>query len=148
MGWTIGVRSPRGAKDFSSSPCVHAGSGANPACYPMGTGGPFPEGKARPGRDADTHPYPVPRLTMSRSYTSSPPCASMACSGTAFFYGHTTHSQIYYMLYWITLYSPPGVHTSLPVRWLRFDKPFTRPTFCFFPLRWMYEVHLCYSGFL
>jgi hypothetical protein len=31
-----------------------------------------------------THPCLVPMLRMSRSYTSSPPCASMACSGTAF----------------------------------------------------------------
>jgi hypothetical protein len=27
--------------------------GAHPASSPMGTGGPFPGGKARPGRDAD-----------------------------------------------------------------------------------------------
>jgi hypothetical protein len=33
-----------------------------------------------------THPHLVPRLRMSRSYTSSPPCASMACSGTALLY--------------------------------------------------------------
>jgi hypothetical protein len=39
--------------------------------------------KARPGRDADHSPYLVPRSRMSRSYTSSPPNASMACSGTA-----------------------------------------------------------------
>jgi hypothetical protein len=50
---SIGVRSPAGAEDFSSSPCVQTGSGAHPASYPMGTGGPFPGGKARPGRDAD-----------------------------------------------------------------------------------------------
>jgi len=31
-------------------------SGAHPASYPMGTGGPFPGGKARPGRDADHSP--------------------------------------------------------------------------------------------
>jgi hypothetical protein len=30
-----------------------------------------------------THPHLVPRLSMSRSYTSSPPCASMTCSRTA-----------------------------------------------------------------
>jgi hypothetical protein len=66
----IGVRSPAGAKDFSSILCVQAGSVAHPASYPMGTGVPFPGGKARPGRDAD----------------HSPPCstdASMACSETA-----------------------------------------------------------------
>jgi len=49
----IGVRSPAGAKDFSSSLCVQTGSGAHPASYPVGTGGPVSGGKARPGRDAD-----------------------------------------------------------------------------------------------
>jgi hypothetical protein len=49
----IEVRSPTGAEDFFSSPCVQTGSGAHPASYPMGTGGPFPGGKERPGRDAD-----------------------------------------------------------------------------------------------
>jgi hypothetical protein len=34
----IGVRSPAGAKDFSSSLCVQTGSGAHPASSPMGTG--------------------------------------------------------------------------------------------------------------
>jgi hypothetical protein len=52
----IEVRSPIGAEDFSSSPCVQTGSEAHPASYPMGTGGPFPGGKARPGRDADHSP--------------------------------------------------------------------------------------------
>jgi hypothetical protein len=52
----IGVQSPAGAKDFSSNLCVQTGSGAHPASCPMGTGGPFPGGKARPGRDADHSP--------------------------------------------------------------------------------------------
>jgi hypothetical protein len=52
----IEVRSPTGAKDFSSSPCVQTGSGAHPASYPMGTGGSFPGRKARPGREADHSP--------------------------------------------------------------------------------------------
>jgi hypothetical protein len=52
----IGVRSPAGAKDFSSNLCVQTGSGAHPASCPMGTGGPFPGGKARSGRDADHSP--------------------------------------------------------------------------------------------
>jgi hypothetical protein len=51
----IEVRSPTGV-DFSSSPYVQTGSGAHPASYPMGTGGSFPGGKARPGRDADHSP--------------------------------------------------------------------------------------------
>jgi hypothetical protein len=52
----IGVRSPAGAEDFSSNLCVQTGFEAHPASCPMGTGGPFPGGKARPGRDADHSP--------------------------------------------------------------------------------------------
>jgi hypothetical protein len=52
----IEVRSPAEVKDFSSSLCVQTGSGAHPASYTMGTGGLFPGGKARPGRDADHSP--------------------------------------------------------------------------------------------
>jgi hypothetical protein len=49
----IGVRSPAEAKEFSSNLCVQTGSGAHPASCTMCTGGPFPGGKVRPGRDAD-----------------------------------------------------------------------------------------------
>jgi hypothetical protein len=52
----IKVRSPAGAKDFSCSFCVQTGSEANPVSCTMGTGGPFPGAKARPGRDADHSP--------------------------------------------------------------------------------------------
>jgi hypothetical protein len=52
----IEVRSPAGANDFSSNLCVQTGSGAHPASCTMGTGGTFPGGKARPGRDADHSP--------------------------------------------------------------------------------------------
>jgi hypothetical protein len=75
----IEVRSPAEARDFSSNPCVHTGSGAHPASCTMGTGVSFPRGKARPGRDTDHSPHLVPRSWMSTSYTSisSPPCASI-----------------------------------------------------------------------
>jgi hypothetical protein len=56
MGWTIGVWSSTGTQDFSSSSCIQTGSEAHPASYPMGTGGPFPGGKAWPRRDADHSP--------------------------------------------------------------------------------------------
>jgi hypothetical protein len=62
-----------GTRDFSYSLCVQTDYWANPASCPMGTGGPYPGGKARPGRDADHSPNLVPRLRMSRSYISSPP---------------------------------------------------------------------------
>jgi hypothetical protein len=52
----IGVRSPAGAKDFFSILCIQTGSKAHPASCTMGTGGPFPGGKARPGREADHSP--------------------------------------------------------------------------------------------
>jgi hypothetical protein len=45
----IAVRSPAGAKDYSSILCVQTGSGAHPASFTMGTGGPFLGGKARRG---------------------------------------------------------------------------------------------------
>jgi hypothetical protein len=57
----IELLSPAEAKDISSSLCVQTGSGAHPASCPMGTGGPFPGRKARPGRDADNSPHLVPR---------------------------------------------------------------------------------------
>jgi hypothetical protein len=52
----IAVRSPAEARDFSSNLFVHTGSGAHPDSCTMGTWGPFPEGKARQGRDADHSP--------------------------------------------------------------------------------------------
>jgi hypothetical protein len=60
-------------KDFVSNLYAQTGSGAHPASCTMGTGSPFPGGKARPGRDADHSPHLVPRSRISRSYTSTPP---------------------------------------------------------------------------
>jgi hypothetical protein len=54
--WMTGVWSQTEAEGVSSSLCVQTGSGTHPASYPMGTGGPFPGGKARPGCDADHSP--------------------------------------------------------------------------------------------
>jgi len=48
--------------------------GYQPTSYPVGTGGPFPGGKQRPGRGNDHSPPPhlEPRSRMSSRYTSSP----------------------------------------------------------------------------
>jgi hypothetical protein len=81
----IGVRSPAGAKDFSSILCVQTGSGAHPASCTMGTGGPFPGGKSAAG----AWRWPLtPIKCRGREWVGAipplPPSASMACSGTAF----------------------------------------------------------------
>jgi hypothetical protein len=52
----IEVRSPAGAKDFSSNFCIQTGSGAHPASCTIGTGGPFPGTKTQPRRNADHSP--------------------------------------------------------------------------------------------
>jgi hypothetical protein len=59
--WKNEVRSPVEERYFSSNLFVQAGSGAYPASCTMGTGGPFPGGKAQPRREADHSPYLVPR---------------------------------------------------------------------------------------
>jgi hypothetical protein len=79
----IGVRSPAGAKDFSYSLCVQTGSEAHPASCTVGTRGLFPGLKRGRGVTLTTHPDLVPMSSKSRSYTSSPSSAFMACSGTA-----------------------------------------------------------------
>jgi hypothetical protein len=50
MGWTTG------RSRFDPRQGQRTGSGAHPASCTMGTGGPFPGGKPRPGRDADHSP--------------------------------------------------------------------------------------------
>jgi hypothetical protein len=49
----IEIRSSVEAEDLSSILCVQTGSESHPASCTMGTGGPFPGGKARPRRDTD-----------------------------------------------------------------------------------------------
>jgi len=61
---TIEVRSPAEAEDFSSSLCVQTGSGAQPASYTMGTGGPFPGAKRGRGMTLTILPHLVPRSRM------------------------------------------------------------------------------------
>jgi hypothetical protein len=74
---------PDRAEDFSSNLCIQTGSGAHPASYIMGTGGSFPGGKERPGRDADHSPPSSADVKKGwELYLLSPKCASMACSGT------------------------------------------------------------------
>jgi hypothetical protein len=98
--WEIGVLSPAGAKDFSSSHCVQTGSRAHPASCTMGTRGPFPGAKARPGVTLTTHPH----LCRGQERVISPlsPSATMTCSGTALLFFVTRRQQ------W------PGLHAISP----------------------------------
>jgi hypothetical protein len=81
----IEVRSPTGAEDFSSL-CVQIGSGANPASYPVGTGGPFPGGKARPGRDADRSPPSSAEVKYEQElYLLSPDVPPWRVAGQLYF---------------------------------------------------------------
>jgi hypothetical protein len=63
------VKSMTDAKDFSFSLYVQTSSEAHPASYPVGTGEPFQGVKHSRGVTLTTHPHPVLRSRMSRSYT-------------------------------------------------------------------------------
>jgi hypothetical protein len=83
----IGVRSPAGAEDFSSSLCVQTGSVAHLASCTMGTGGPFPGGKARPGRDADHSPPSSAEVVNEYElYLLSPQAPPWRVEGLLYFY--------------------------------------------------------------
>jgi hypothetical protein len=87
----IGVRSPTGAEDFYSSIFVQTGSGAHPASYPMGTGGPFPGGKERPGRDADHSPPSSAEVKYEQElYLLSPHVPPWRVAGQLYFFLHLT----------------------------------------------------------
>jgi hypothetical protein len=81
------VRSPTGAEDFSSSPCVQTGSGTHPASYPVGTVGPFPGGKARPGRDANHSPPSSAEVKYEKElYLLSPHAPPWRVAGQLYFF--------------------------------------------------------------
>jgi hypothetical protein len=86
--WTAGVRSPAEAKDFLFRLCVQSNFEAHLASYPVYTGGPFPAVKVKRGRGVrlTTHPHLVPRSTVSRRYTSSPPWCCITVEGRLYFY--------------------------------------------------------------
>jgi hypothetical protein len=69
MDWTTGWSefNPQKRQHIFPLACVQTGSGAHPASYPMDTRG------AAQGVMLTAQPHLVPRLRMSRSYTSFPP---------------------------------------------------------------------------
>jgi hypothetical protein len=75
----IEVRSPAGAKGFSSSLYVQTGCGAEQASCTAGTGSPFSGNKARAGHESDLSPHLESWSWMSRSSTSSHPMRLHKC---------------------------------------------------------------------
>jgi hypothetical protein len=73
----IGVRSPAGAKDFSSTLCVQTSSEAHPASSKMGTGGSFPGVKRGRGVMLTTHPIQCRGEECVRTTTPLPLGARM-----------------------------------------------------------------------
>jgi hypothetical protein len=61
---------------------LQTSSGAHPASYPMGTGGPFPGVKRGRGVTLTTHPHLVPTSRITSSYISSPLCRLQGGRGT------------------------------------------------------------------
>jgi hypothetical protein len=91
MDWTTGVRSTTEAEDFSSSICIQNGSGAHPASCTMSTGGPFPEGKAWPGHDADHSPPSSAEVKNELElYLLSPQAPPWHVAGSIFTFTYTT----------------------------------------------------------
>jgi hypothetical protein len=115
MDWTIEVRFPAGAKDFSSSLCVQTGSEAHSASCTMGTGGPFSGDKARPGRDSDYTPHLVPWSRMSRSYTSYDMWVDRQ-THTYYSYRNITYNK----RYWLVPLPPERIESTL--KWTLFRR--------------------------
>jgi hypothetical protein len=82
----IAVLSPTEAKYFSSSLCVHTGTGAHPASYPMDNGSPILGGKRGRGVTLTSHLHLEPTSGMTRGWRSSPLGACMEVAGHLYFY--------------------------------------------------------------
>jgi hypothetical protein len=74
---------PGRGENFSCSLFVQIGSGTHPTSCTMGTEGPFPGGKAQPGRDTDHSPPSSAEVENEWELYFLSPYAFVACSGTA-----------------------------------------------------------------
>jgi hypothetical protein len=104
-----GVRSPTEAEDFSSSPCVQTGSGAHPASCPMSNGGPFPGGKARPGRDADHSPPSSAEVKYEQElYLLSPHAPPWRVAGQLCFFFFALLPLLFVLLFFLFVFYISG----------------------------------------
>jgi hypothetical protein len=84
---------PRQRQRILPLACVQTGSGAHPACYPRGTGGPFAGVKERQGCDTDHSPPSSAEVMNEYELYLLSFCAFMVCSGTTLLY---CFSQFYH----------------------------------------------------
>jgi hypothetical protein len=80
----IGVRSTAEENYFPVASASRPALGPNQPPVQLAPGVLSPGVKHGRGVMLTTHPHLVPRSRMSRNYTSLPPSAFIACSGTAF----------------------------------------------------------------
>jgi hypothetical protein len=74
-----------------------------------------------------THPRLLPRLNMSRSYTSSPPCASMACSRTALLCYYTFPNSCLLVIHDHSWQWNRILEKLIVTQLVKIPPPFTRP---------------------
>jgi hypothetical protein len=102
-------------KDFPLA-CVQTSSGAHPASYPMCTGGPFPGGKARLGRDADHSPPFSAEVKNEWELYFSPPWRLHGVAGKfsfLYFYFLEEHCPIYFVMYTCCFFFEVGTQYSI-----------------------------------
>jgi hypothetical protein len=92
--WATGFWSPTETKYFFLYLLLLAGSGAHPASCTMGTGGSFPGGKARTGRDADHSPPSSAEVKKEQElYLLSPKAPPWSVTGQLYIYYKAKHWQ-------------------------------------------------------
>jgi hypothetical protein len=80
--WHLSFEATDETASLNKLMCVQTGSGAHPASYPMGTGGPFPGGKPWTGPDADHSPPSTAEVKHEQElYLLSPQALSCLVSG-------------------------------------------------------------------
>jgi hypothetical protein len=76
---------------FFCSLCVQTSSESHPVSYPVGTGSPFPEGKAQPGSDPDHSPPSSAEVKNVQELYSSSPWRLHGDSGTPLLFYFTVY---------------------------------------------------------